>query len=441
MKYLLLIYKNVGRNLLRSLLTAMGTMVLVLVVTLVWSVLRFIDRATEEKSKDFKAIVTQRWTAPSRIPYYYVDKLKDGAARKDHPEDVRPTDWMSWQFFVGTLDKEHQSFRNTIFGLACDPDKLLTMMDGLDDLPSAQNAEMKTVVERLKQTRDGIIVGRDHLKNLASIIGDVRDPVGRKFKLSGIADWTGLDLEFEIVGLFPPGRYDNFTAFNREYFQAAFDGYKVDHNNQKHPLDDVSLSLVWLKVPDPGSYQRIVEQINAATWNPEVKIEMASSAIGTFLEAYRTLLDGMRWFLAPACIIVLALVLANAISISIRERRTELAVMKVLGFRPRQIVLLVLGESVLLGLAAGFASAAATYAVIDWGLGGLKFPIAFFDTFMVPPDALYWARGSRAGGPGRQRGPRLVRLSGQAGRSLRQGGMTCCTVFSLLPPPSFSRCC
>ena len=66
----------------------------------------------------------------------------------------------------------------------------------------------------------------------------------------------------------------------------------------------------------------------------------------------------MRWFLAPACIIVLALVLANAISISVRERRTELAVMKVLGFRPRQIVLLVLGESVLLGLLSGLASAA-----------------------------------------------------------------------------------
>ena len=155
------------------------------------------------------------------------------------------------------------------------------------------------------------------------------------------------------MGLFPPGRYDNFTAFNRDYLQTTFDGYKVEHNGQKHPLDNVSLSLVWLKVPDRESYQRIVDQIGAATWNPDVKVEMASSAIGTFMEAYRTLLDGMRWFLAPACIIVLSLVLANAISISVRERRTELAVMKVLGFRPAQIVLLVLGESVLLGLLVG----------------------------------------------------------------------------------------
>ena len=241
---------------------AMGTMVLVLVITLVWSVLAFIDKATEKKSKNFKAIVTERWTAPSRMPFYYADKLKDGAARPDHPEDVRPTDTMTWQFFVGTLDKEHQTFRNTLFSLACVPDKLMTMMDGMEDLPASQLAEMQASVEKLKKTRGGIILGRDRLNDIESMIGNVK--MGDKFKLSGIASWSGLDLEFEVVGLFPPGRWDNFTAFDREYFQAAFDGYKVAHNNQKHPLDDVSLSLFWIKVPDEASYQKIVDQIGGA---------------------------------------------------------------------------------------------------------------------------------------------------------------------------------
>ena len=90
MKYLLLIYKNIGRNLLRSLLAAMGTMVLVLVVTLVWSVLHFIDMMTVEKGKDFKAIVTERWTAPSRMPYYYVNSSKTALHGKDHPKTSAP---------------------------------------------------------------------------------------------------------------------------------------------------------------------------------------------------------------------------------------------------------------------------------------------------------------------------------------------------------------
>ena len=70
MKLLLLIVKNVGRNLLRSMLTALGTMVLVLVVTLVWSVLHLIDLVTAEKSHDLKAIVTERWSVPSRLPLF-----------------------------------------------------------------------------------------------------------------------------------------------------------------------------------------------------------------------------------------------------------------------------------------------------------------------------------------------------------------------------------
>ena len=102
MKLLLLIVKNVGRNALRSSLTALGTMVLVLVVTLVGSVLHLIDLVTEEKSHDIKAFITDRWSAPSRLPYSYASSLSEGAARKDHPEDARPTDSMTWQFYGGT---------------------------------------------------------------------------------------------------------------------------------------------------------------------------------------------------------------------------------------------------------------------------------------------------------------------------------------------------
>ena len=60
----------------------------------------------------------------------------------------------------------------------------------------------------------------------------------------------------------------------------------------------------------------------------------ASSGIASFLDAYRDLLCGMRWLLVPAILVTMALVIANAISISVRERRMEMAVLKVLGFSP-----------------------------------------------------------------------------------------------------------
>ena len=86
----------------------------------------------------------------------------------------------------------------------------------------------------------------------------------------------------------------------------------------------------------------------------------------------------------------MALVLACAISIGVRERRTEMAVLKVLGFGPNHIMLLILGEALLIGVVSGLVSSALTYAIFNWGYGGVNFPIAFFPTFVVPGEALRW---------------------------------------------------
>ncbi len=92
MKYLLLIVKNIARNPLRSTFTALGTMVLVAVVTLVWSVLDFLDKQAAEKNRNLKVIVTERWQMPSQMPFAYAATLGEGAARK--PATSAP--WIRW---------------------------------------------------------------------------------------------------------------------------------------------------------------------------------------------------------------------------------------------------------------------------------------------------------------------------------------------------------
>ncbi len=389
MTYLKLIFRNVGRNPVRSLLTALVTMVLVFVVTIVWSVLYTLSLLTTEKSQNFRAMVTERWSIPSRMPYAYADSLARGAAR--NPGDVRPTDSMSWQFYGGTLDPAKLTRENIVFCIACQPDKILTMLEGMDNLPADQEAQLRKDVAKLKAKRDGIIVGHNHLTA-------TNKRVGERFKLTGIGTFKGLDLEFEIVGVFPVGRYDTLAAINRDYFANALDAYTTQHNGRKHPLAERNLSIMWLKVPDTATFNRLAAQIESSPEfsNPAVKCETAASGISSFLEALRDLIWGVRWLLAPACLATILLVIANAISINVRERRMELAVMKVLGFRPAQILILVLGESLMLGVGAGFLSAGLTYCMIDWVMGGLHFPLAFLDTFLIPKAALWW--GPAVGG-------------------------------------------
>ena len=78
MKLLLLTIKNMRRNLIRSTLTALGTMVLVFVFTLIWSVLSFLDAVTAEKTENLKAIVSERWQIASQMPYAYAPTLAEG---------------------------------------------------------------------------------------------------------------------------------------------------------------------------------------------------------------------------------------------------------------------------------------------------------------------------------------------------------------------------
>jgi len=73
-----------------------------------------------------------------------------------------------------------------------------------------------------------------------------------------------------------------------------------------------------------------------------------------------------------------------------------LAVLKVLGFRPNQILLLVLAEAMLVGTAAGLASGALTYFVVNNVFGGIKFPIGFLNSFYIPAAAFWWSTAAGA---------------------------------------------
>ncbi len=381
-KYFVLIVKNLRRGLVRSILTALGTMALVLVVTMVWSVLYFLEAATSEKSANLKLIVTERWQLPSQMPMSYASALETGAAKD--PGDIEPLDSMTWQFYGGTLDKDQRTRDNSLFAFAMEPKKLLTMMDDLDNLKEPEKGEFALVVEKLEANRQGIILGKDRLTAL-------NKRVGERIKLFGL-NYRDIDLELEIVGQFPSGRYDGSAVINREYVLQAMDQYAAENNGTKHPLADKTLNLMWLRVPDQEAFRKIAAQIeNSPNFtNPAVKCETASSGISSFLEAYADLLFGIKWIFVPIAILSLSLVISNAISISVRERRLELAVMKVLGFRPVQILFLVLGEALVLGGGAGFVSAFVTWFVVNRIMGGIKFPIAFFPSFAIPDEALWW---------------------------------------------------
>lgn len=379
------VLKSLRRNFLRTALTALATMAFVLMVTLVWTVLWFLDLVTSAKSKDFKAIVTERWQIPSQMPYAYAASLEEGGYRQ--PGDYRvdtSKDSMTWQFFGGTLDPTKSTRENIVFFFCMDPMKLIPMMDGIDEFTEAEIKELGEACEIMRQYPNSVIVGQDRLAAM-------NKQVGETFTVHGL-NYRDINLECKIIGTFPRGgRYDQSALMNRDYLNNAMDAYKAQ-KKMPHPMANKSLNLVWVRIPDTRSFQRVAEQIQGSSQysDPAVKCETASSGVASFLDAYRDLLWGARWLFVPAAVAAMALVIANAISISVRERRTEMAVLKVLGFGPSQVMILVLAEAVFIGAVSGFISSGLTYWIINIGMGGFKFPIAFFPAFKIPAVALLW---------------------------------------------------
>jgi putative ABC transport system permease protein len=385
MKFFLLILKNLRRNLLRTILTGLGTVVLVFVVTLVWSVLDFLNKATQEKSQNMKMIVTERWQIPSQMPFSYASTLSEGAARNEG--DLRPLDSMSWAFYGGTLDPTKFSPDNFIFAIATLPESIMTMMDDLDEMqPGPDRDRMFALCDQLKSNRQGIILGVDRLKK-------INKKVGERIKIYGVI-YKDINLEFEILGTFPESipRYAESAVFNRDYLYESLDVWPRTHSGQPHALAQKNMNIMWLRVPSSAAFEQISHQIeNSPLYtSPAVKCQTLSSAISSFLDSYRDLIWGARYLLSPAILVTLSLVISNSISISVRERRKELAVLKVLGFQPMHLLGLVLGEALLIGTVSGFLSAAGTYFVINDLMGGLKLPIAFFQAFEIPIEALGW---------------------------------------------------
>ncbi|HNM20616.1 MAG TPA: ABC transporter permease, partial [Nitrospira sp.] len=125
----------------------------------------------------------------------------------------------------------------------------------------------------------------------------------------------------------------------------------------------------------PGVNPRtVVAAIDATFANSfaETRSEREQAYIAGWVARSGALLDALDW-LSGVMNGIAALVLVNALAMAVRERTREYGVMKTLGFQPRHLVALVLGESLLVALGGALAGlgllypAARLYAVMVAG--------------------------------------------------------------------------
>jgi putative ABC transport system permease protein len=383
MKFFLLILKNLRRNKLRTSLTCIAVMVLVFVVTMIWTIVYFLDNLTNENKGNLKAIVTDRFEMRGKMPLSYTGPLSQGAYSKSG--DIIPKASMAWQFYVGTLDMEKRTRENQVALCAMDV-RLLPQKVGnkvvnkgmVEDLDPIE----QELIEKLARTRDGCLIGKKRLKAL-------NKQVGEHFKIFAL-QFTGIDLEFEVVGVLPSGsRWDENGFMNAEYLNAAIDAYKGP-GNSKHPLHERRLDIFWVEVSTSEEFPQIVSQINESPvfTTPPVQCQTFASLIANFLDSYSGFIWFIEWVLVPGSMFSMMLLIANAISLNVRERTKEMAILKVIGFRPGHLFVLVLGEALMLGASSGLVAGGLIYSIANFMWGGIALPGSV--PFPVPALAILW---------------------------------------------------
>jgi len=387
-----LVFRSLRRNLLRTALTYVALFVLTGMLTFLYGLLASIEALTQEKEGSQLVILTDKYGIPSMLPPSYINQLK-GMMHDPTvlPPELQPDDvdknFMTWSFVGASLDPTKMTKENVLFLFAIDPDVVTNGMmkeQGLnpEDLGEEKWKLLLEGIEKVKQDKRNVVIGEDRLMQMGKKVGD-------KIKLYS-TNYKDIVFDCQIVAAFPAGSRMGMNAAMRfDYLMSQLDEYKT-RTGKEHPVASRCVNLIWVRLPSKASTERLASEVNKSSKfsAPAVKMEAFSSAIGSFLEPFKDILWGLKVIVMPAIVAIMCLVIGITITIGVRERWGEMAVMKVLGFLPWQVMGMVVSEAVLIGLFGGMLSTWSVFflpKLISWANGVVGGKLTFFDNWKSDP--------------------------------------------------------
>lgn len=349
MKFLPLIWSNLVRNKLRTVLTASAIAMAVALVCLLLTMPGGLDRILNEIASNTRVVVLNKAGLVYPLPYSYLQKVRamDGVV-----------DAASWTWFGGVFREEKGvEFPN----FAVEPDPIGVVWEDWDIKPEH--------LEAFRRYRDGAIVGRGTLQKQGWKVGD-------RIALKGSV--YPVDLEFQIVGEIPDEQAPHLW-FQREYLDQALRAAGRGGLEQ--------LGTIWVRVDDPEQVGPLMAKIDAAFRNSEA--ETASETEKSYFANFFGALEGFVTVilivtgLVALCIVFIA---ANTASMAVRERMGEIAVLKALGFSRRLVFATLFAEATLLstlgGMLGAFAALGLT-AFLRQGVAGWSPALGPLGSFVV----------------------------------------------------------
>jgi len=319
---------NLRRNLLRSLLTIAGVSVAVVTFLMLRTVIWAWNAAADEAVPD-RVVTRHKVTFIMTLPHRYLDDIRQTAG-------VREATAANW---FGGKEPNHP---NEFFqALAVDPETWFTVYPEMV-IPEEDLADWKT--DRQGMITGDVIAGKFGWKK-----GDTVTLESNIFE----GEW-----QFHVSGFYTPTKRSvdrNTVMFHWAYF------------NEQSPGKEQVGWIISRTQGDPNEVGRRIDRMF-----DERDIQTVSQDEATFQRSWLAGFSAIIYainIVSVVILLIMMMILGNTVAMGVRERIPEYGVLRAIGFLPRHLVALVVGEAVVLGLLGGLLGLGLAYPIVQEGIG------------------------------------------------------------------------
>ncbi|MGH7924379.1 MAG: ABC transporter permease [Candidatus Binatus sp.] len=326
-----LVARNLPRSLRRSVLTTLTVALATFIFAVLVSVPDSINQIVADASATLRLIVVNRNLPLLGMPARYCDRIR---AMPGCAACVATTLWPAT--FLGGSDQ------------------ILAVAEGLEIADVFPDYDLSGDARRaLNRERRGAFAGRVLMRKYGKEPGD-------QITLRG-TDRDQLELTFVLLGELPSKRYPNVFAFRRDYLEQV-------RTANGYPGADLATNLV-VRVDSPEHLDTLAREIDTAFRNSdyETRTLTESDALAAGLSA----VGDLRSIVLSLCAIVILTVLliaANSAAMMVRERISEVAIMRAIGFGRPAVAAMLFGECGAIGLCGGVLGAAVALWIFGSGV-------------------------------------------------------------------------
>jgi putative ABC transport system permease protein len=323
-----LVIKNLLRNRRRTILTFLSIATSITLLTVFCATYRYFDHPLMPGEWRLVLSVSSRTSLMLRLPLSYAERI----ARLPGVAAVTP---------VNMVDSLYGAHDDLMFALASDPAtffKIYTMWH----LPEEQLAAYT-------REKTAAVAGRRSALKYGWKLGD---------RIHLHSPGYHVDLDLTLRGIYT-GEDESLLGFHWDYLNEA-----------EGRLDTPGAFIVRARTEE--DVPRLMQIIDNQFRNGEM--ETRTQPMGQWVLDFLAMIGNVKLIvlsISAAMVFAVLLVVANTMGMSIRERTAELAILRVLGFQPKQLLALLAGEALAISVAGALAGCLAAWTAFAL-IGGYR---------------------------------------------------------------------